>query len=89
MYRETRYKVCQVSFPDPDSLDVRPMLDGDGIHCGQIITAMMPDGQFHDVRVEMYSDMRGLPAWYVASPAEFKGLTPIGLFCRVEEYYYT
>lgn len=47
-------KISQLKLPDPNDTDPHPrlLLDGYGIHAGQCVRALFPDG-WHDITLEV------------------------------------
>lgn len=70
----------QLQLPDETDKDPHPrlILNGEGIHAGQVITALFPDG-LHEVTLEVSWEPTGPGCWYISTPG-FKGVCPIGLW---------
>ena len=69
--------------PDVHDKDPHPRLlcGGIGIHSGQIFCALLPDGRWHEITLEIAWDMEGPGCWYI-STHEYRDICPIGLFVK-------
>lgn len=78
-----REKITQIMLPDTQDKDPHPRLlcDGAGIHSGQTFSALMPDGRWHDITLEINWDVEGPGCWYISTP-EYRDVCPIGLFVK-------
>ena len=76
--------IKQIKLPSPDDHDPHPRLlvNGWGLHAGDGYTALMPDGQWHDITLEVDWDITGPECWYISTPG-FDAISPIGLFVRI------
>lgn len=72
-----RGKFTQILPPNPDNLDPRPLVNGDGIHAGESFCALFPDG-WHDITLEVKGD----GTWYISTPG-YSRICPIGLFVKI------
>lgn len=81
-----REKIAQIILPDVYDDDPHPRLlcGGDSIHCGEIFRALLPDGCWHDITLEISWDVEGLGCWYISNP-EYQDVCPIGLFVKKAE----
>ena len=77
-------RIVQIRLPRPDDTDPHPRLivDGYGIHAGEGFTALLPDGQWHDISFEVRWNTTGPECWYISTPG-YKDVSPIGLFVKV------
>ncbi len=78
-----REKIAQMTLPDTQDKDPHPRLlcDGVGIHSGQTFNALLPDGRWHDITLEITWDVEGPGCWYISNP-EYRDICPIGLFVK-------
>ena len=78
-----REKIAQIALPDPKDNDPHPRLlcGGVGIHSGQTFSALLPDGRWHDITLEINWDVEGPGCWYISTP-EYRDVCPIGLFIK-------
>lgn len=77
------YDVYQIQPPatgDPDE-HPRLMVNGEGIHAGDLLEAMLP-GCWLTIRMEMDDSISGPRCWYIAEPEGLREVCPIGLFVR-------
>ena len=76
-------KIVQIMLPDVHDKDPHPRLlcGGIGIHSGQIFCALLPDGRWHEITLEIAWDMEGPGCWYISTP-EYRDICPIGLFVK-------
>lgn len=81
--------IYQIQLPDPTDKDPHPRLlvNGSGIHAGATFTALMPDGEWHDITLEMSWEENGPACWYISTPGYYD-VCPIGLFVKVSRYGY-
>ena len=73
-------KIRQLKLPDPHDTDPHPrlMLGSYGIHAGECIRALFPDG-WHDITLEVSWDETGPACWYISTPG-YSDVCPVGLF---------
>lgn len=73
--------VYQIKLPSPTDTDPHPRLlvNGWGIHAGNCFTALMPDGKWHEISLEVDWNTTGPGCWYIATPG-YSHISPIGLF---------
>lgn len=78
-----REKIAQITLPDAKDDDPHPRLlcGGVGIHSGQTFSALLPDGRWHDITLEITWDVEGPGCWYISTP-EYRDVCPIGLFVK-------
>ena len=78
-----REKIAQITLPDAKDDDSHPRLlcGGVGIHCGEVFSALLPDGRWHDTTLEIIWDVEGPGCWYISNP-EYRDICPIGLFVK-------
>ena len=82
--------IYQLNLPDPNDHDPHPRLIlpdyacwGDtGIHAGDCFEALMPDGKWHDITLEITWEKEGAACWYISTPG-FSDVCPVGLFVRI------
>lgn len=76
-------KIGQLKLPDPSDNDPHPrlLLDGDGIHAGQCVKALFPDG-WHKITLEVRWDSTGPACWYISTSGH-SDVCPVGLFVEV------
>lgn len=76
--------IAQILPADSEDTDPHPRLivDGSGIHAGQWFSALLPDG-WHDITLEISWDKTGPESWYISTP-EYKNISPIGLFVKIQ-----
>ena len=77
-------KVTQIKLPRAGDTDPHPRLlvDGFGIHAGDSFKALMADGQWHDITLEVRWSVEGPGCWYISTPG-FMDVCPVGLWVRV------
>lgn len=75
--------IAQITLPDAKDDDSHPRLlcGGVGIHCGEVFSALLPDGRWHDITLEIIWDVEGPGCWYISNP-EYRDICPIGLFVK-------
>lgn len=80
-----REKIAQITLPDAKDDDPHPRLlcGGVGIHSGQTFSALLPDGRWHDITLEITWDVEGPGCWYISTPG-YRDVYPIGLFVKKE-----
>ena len=76
--------IAQITLPDAKDDDSHPRLlcGGVGIHCGEVFSALLPDGRWHDITLEIIWDVEGPGCWYISNP-EYRDICPIGLFVKI------
>lgn len=74
-------KIEQIQLPDPSDTDPHPRLlvDGRGIHAGDVFTALFPEG-WEEISLEVDWDTTGVACWYIPGRS---GICPIGLFVKI------
>ena len=77
-------RIFQICLPDVNDHDEHPRLlvDGEGIHAGDVFVALLPDG-WQEIRLEIDWNLKGPACWYIANSPEFRWICPIGLFVRM------
>ena len=77
--------IAQITLPDAKDDDSHPRLlcGGVGIHCGEVFSALLPDGRWHDITLEITWDVEGPGCWYISTPG-YRDVYPIGLFVKKE-----
>lgn len=62
--------IAQITLPDAKDDDSHPRLlcGGVGIHCGEVFSALLPDGRWHDITLEIIWDVEGPGCWYISNP---------------------
>ncbi len=75
--------IGQIQLPDPTDTDPHPrlLLDGRGIHAGESLTALFPDG-WRDITLEMRWEPTGPGCWYISTPG-YGDVCPVGLFVKL------
>lgn len=75
-------EVHQIQLPLSTDKDPHPrlMLNGRGIHAGEPVTALLPDG-WHDITLEVSWHIEGPACWYISTPG-YSDICPIGLFVK-------
>lgn len=75
--------IYQIQLPASDDRDPHPRLlvDGWGIHAGNSFLALMPDGQWHEITLEVDWNTIGPACWYISTPG-YQGVCPVGLFVK-------
>ena len=75
--------IFQIQLPDPADKDPHPRLlvNGHGIHAGASFSALMPDGEWHDITLEVSWEPEGPGCWYISTPGYYD-VCPIGLFVK-------
>lgn len=74
--------IHQIQLPRKDDMDPHPrlMLNGYGLHAGDTVTALFPDG-WQDVTLEVSWDAVGPACWFISTPGYGK-YCPVGLFVK-------
>lgn len=77
------YHVYQIQPPAPEDQDEHPrlMVNGRGLHAGELLEVMLP-GCWLTVRLEIDESRTGPGCWYIADPPELREVCPLGLFAR-------
>lgn len=75
--------IYQIQLPDPSDRDPHPRLlvGGCGIHAGATFSALMPDGKWHEITLEVSWEPEGPGCWYISTPG-YLDVCPIGLFVK-------
>ena len=81
---ELEDRIVQIMPPDPTDTDPHPrlLLDGWGIHAGETLTALFPDG-WRKITLEMRWEVEGPACWYISTPG-YRDFSPIGLFVNLD-----
>ncbi len=75
-------KIVQL-LPSPEDRDPHPALlvDGRPVRAGEPFEALLGDGCWHQITLEIHWDVEGPGCWYILED-EFRDISPIGLFVR-------
>lgn len=95
--RENKQQLCpscakkreikQIMLPDPADDDEHPRLllsDGEAIHAGDTFMAMLTDGNWYEITLEVDWDKTGPYCWYISNELLRSSFSPVGLFVRLK-----
>lgn len=73
----------QIKLPSPTDMDPHPrlLLDGWGLHAGETVLALLPDGKVHGLTLEVSWEQEGPACWYISTPG-YGDICPVGLWVK-------